>query len=375
MNRWIPLLLAAVMLVGVAGLAAATPVETAGTQDDTETVGASADIDETNESSISPGERLAGSISVQNAEVTGEIESRAFGVALDRAETDEERADIVAERLDRSEDRLAAIEQRQQELEERRDAGELSHGAYAARMAETAARTESVRGDLNRSAAVVNEIPESVRAERGLDAERLDTLRERANELGGPEVAAIARSVAGDDVGGPIASDRRGSPGDVPTNETDRPGTDGPPGDAAVGNGDIQENETDTAGESQSNGPPESTGSDGDDETDGTGTADPNDANGGDDVRDSESETGSANDSERDRDDVSDSVNDSDRGGDSANDTDRRGYDRPVTALGDVASDRATTGWFTLTDSVSAIDERVQRGVSDLRSRVAGSVT
>lgn len=374
MNRWIPLLLAAIVLVGVAGLAAATPVETAGTQDDTETVGASADIDETNESSISPGERLAGSISVQNAEVTGEIESRAFEVALDRAETHEERADIVAERLDRSEERLAAIERRQQGLRERRDAGELSQGAYAARMAETAARTESVRGDVHRSAAVVNEIPESVRAERGLDAERLDTLRERANELGGPEVAAIARSVAGDDVGGPIASDRRGPPGDVPTNETDRPGTDGPPGDTAVGDGDTQENGTDAAGGSQSNGPPESTGSDGDDETDGTGTADPNDAN-GDDVRDSESETGSADGSERDRDDVSDSVNDSDRGGDSANDTDRRGYDRPVTAPGDVASDRATTGWFTLTDSVSAIDERVQRGVSDLRSRVAGSVT
>ena len=229
MNRGIALLVAVAVVVGLAGVAAAGPVGTVVAQDDAGTDDEAPESNETTD--ISPGERLSGVIGVQNAEVGGEVESRAFEVGLDRAETPEERADLVAQRLDRGEQRLAEIEQRQRELRERRDAGELSQGAYAARMAETAARADTVWRDANRSAVVAEEIPEAVRAERDLDDERLGSLRERASELSGPEVAAIARGVAGTDVGGPIAADRRGPPGDVPANESDRPGEgDGPPG-------------------------------------------------------------------------------------------------------------------------------------------------
>ena len=222
MNRRIALLVAVVVVVGGVGVAAAGPIGTVVAQDGAESEDGSAESNET--ADMSPGERLSGVVGVQNAEVTGEVESRAFEVGLDRAETSEERADLVAQRLDRSEQRLDAIEQRQRELQERRDAGELSQGAYAARMAETAARAETVRRDANRTAAVAGEIPETIRADRGLDDERLGTLRDRANELSGPEVAAIARGVTGTDVGGPIASERRGPPAELPANESDRRG-------------------------------------------------------------------------------------------------------------------------------------------------------
>jgi hypothetical protein len=214
MNRGTALLVVVIAMVGVAGIAAAGPVGTAVAQDDP---GATNETSEGNGTAtdISPGEQLSGVIGVQRAELAGEVESRAFEVALNRTESPEERADLVAEQLNRTEERLAEIERRQRELRERRDAGELTPGEFAARMAETSARAEAIKREANRSAEVAGELPESVRAERGLTGDRLGELRERAGDASGPEVAAIARGVAGNDVGGPLASDRRGPPGDA----------------------------------------------------------------------------------------------------------------------------------------------------------------
>jgi len=225
MHRGIALFAAVAVVVGLAGVAAAGPVGTVIAQDDTGTEDEAPESNETTE--MSPGERLSGVVGVQSAEISGEVESRAFEVGLDRAETPGERAEIVAQRLDKSEQRLAEVEQRQRELRERRDAGELSQGAFAARMAETAARAETVRRGANRSAVVAEELPDSVRADRGIGRERVESVSERASGLSGPEVVAIARGVAGTDVGGPIAADRRGPPGGVAANESDRPSDDG----------------------------------------------------------------------------------------------------------------------------------------------------
>ena len=324
MNRRIALLVAAVVVVGLAGAAAAGPIGTVVAQDDTQTADGASEGNET--ADISPGERLSGVVGVQNAEVTGEVESRAFEVGLNRAETPEERADIVAQRLDRSEQQLGEIEQRQRELRERRDAGELSQGAYAARMAETAARAETVERGANRTAVVAGEIPETVRADRGLDDERLETLRTRANELRGPEVAAIARGVTGTDVGGPMASERRGPPGERPMNESDRgggpPGTvGGPPTDQSAsgtdagdaGHGDGQ-NRSDSA-ENADAQPEETT-----DRTNGANDTDESDET-------NETDTVAGGDAD-----------DADRGAGNATDADRRGTARTLAAGGGLVS-------------------------------------
>lgn len=258
MNRGTALLVAVAVFAGIVAVA---PVGIAVAQDDS---GGTAGANETGETAdISPGEQLSGVIGVQNAEISGEVESRAFGVGLDRAETDAERAAFVAERLNRSEQRLAEIEQRQRELRDLREAGELSQGAFAARMAETSARAERIRRETNRSADVARGIPESVRTEQGLGTERLSTIRDRANNATGPEVAAIARGVAGGDVGGPLAPGSRGPRSDRPDRGPDRPGNgDGPPGggspanetDAPSGNAT---NATDTANGSNAGERPE----------------------------------------------------------------------------------------------------------------------
>ncbi|WP_144920257.1 hypothetical protein [Halorubrum salsamenti] len=218
MNRGIALIAVAVVLVGVAGIAAAGPVGTAVAQDDPAATNETGEGNETtNGTDISPGERLSGVIGVQQAEISGEVDSRAFEVALNRTETPEERAELIAERLNGTEERLTEIERRQRELRERRDAGELSQGGFAARMAETGARAETIKREANRSADVARELPQAARENRRLDEERLNEVRQRASEASGPEVAAVARGVAGDDVGGPLASERRGPPEDVRT--------------------------------------------------------------------------------------------------------------------------------------------------------------
>ena len=253
-------ILAVIGVAGAVGATAGSPVGLAAAQDDTtepnETmVGPESDENAT-EADFRPGERLSGVIGVQNAEISGEVDARSFEVAIDRATTDEERAAVVAERLSRTEARASDIAQRQQTLRERRNAGELSHGAYAARMAETAARAESVAHESNRSADVARELPAAVRTANGLDEDRLETVQNQARELRGPEAAAIARDVGGPTIGGPMAGDRRGPPNATPgggdrvgaggqgspserggPGEDTDPGEDGSPGNASGPNG------------------------------------------------------------------------------------------------------------------------------------------
>ncbi|MFD1571641.1 hypothetical protein ACFR9T_13785 [Halorubrum laminariae] len=256
----------AVAVVGLIGVAAAGPVGVVTAQDDPGTNETDTDDPGTNETNstagsddaaaVSPGERFSGVVGVQQAEIDGEVSSRSFEVALDRTDSDAERAAVVAERLNRTDDRLTTIERRQRELRERRDAGELSQGAFAARMAELGARAESERREANQSADVAEQLPASARAERGLDEERLNAVRERASDLSGPEVAAIARGIGGNETGSPLAADRRG-PLDRrgPPNGT----TPGPDGGVDRGNGTAAPNGTAPSNVANSS-PPNATG-------------------------------------------------------------------------------------------------------------------
>lgn len=391
MNKGIALLVTVAVLVGVAGIAAAGPVGTAVAQDDT---GAATEADERNETregnettDISPGERLSGVVGVQNAEIAGEVDSRAFEVGLNRTTTDEERAAFVAERLNRSEQRLAEIERRQRELRERRDAGELSQGAFAARMAETSARAESVERESNRSAEVARGLPEQARSERGLDDDRLNAVRERASEASGPEVAAIARGVTGDDVGGPLASDRRGPPNATPGNGRDRGSAGGPSTNASsdenrTGTAAVDpDNATIGAGNAVGNGPSgsESTNrSDSDDRSaadarNGTDRSASGSGGGADSGDSDESATATesaagngttAAGNSTGADTASESGGPSASDNREATDSNRGGADRATDALRRLTFEEATTDWSAVTDAVGDTSARIRQGLS-----------
>lgn len=363
MNRRIALLVAVVALVGLAGIAAAGPVGSVVAQDDADTADGDTEsdgVESTNETTdISPGERLSGVIGVQNAEVSGEVESRAFEVGLDRATTDEERADVVVDRLDRSEQRLVDIEERQQELRERRDAGELSEGAFAARMAETSARAEQVKRGANRSTDVARGLPEEVRAERGLDEERLNELRDRAGNASGPEIAAIARGVAGNDVGGPLAQHRRGAPNGTPGG-SGGPGDGGPPGEGTDTSGEAPENVSD-GDDATAVGTNTSGSLGGNDTSVGAGASERSG------VDDASENTGGDTTERTGGEDASERSTATERG-ENASDSDRRSVSGAVASLPDAAIERATAGWSAAGETASAVDSRLRDGTMDLGS-------
>ncbi|MHB9287474.1 hypothetical protein ACKVMT_10615 [Halobacteriales archaeon Cl-PHB] len=186
-------------------------------------------------SSVAPGQQLSGVVGVQQAELEGQVETRAAGLAIANASTDAAKAAVVAGQYDTIQERLNSLEQRKNALQAAHANGSLSDGAYRARMAELAARTEAVRHLADQTATVGERLPPALLAERGVNATAISGLSARAGELSGPEVAEIARSIAGPVVG---AKPVGGSPGLNISVGADGNVSVDPPGPAPVGNGD-----------------------------------------------------------------------------------------------------------------------------------------
>lgn len=178
-----------------------------------------------------PGEQLSGVVGVGEAELEGDVDRRAFGLQVANASTQAAQADVVADRVTDIDQRLDELEQRKEDLDRQREAGEISNGKYNAELAQLAAETRTVRQLSNQSAQVSAELPADLLEDRGVNATRIQQLSERASELSGPEVAEIAKGIAGDRVGETPGSDR---PIDVP-DRPERPGD--RPDDQRPGNG------------------------------------------------------------------------------------------------------------------------------------------
>lgn len=208
-------LVAAVAAVPIAGLAA-TSDQVTQTNNSTASDSTAADSN----ASVAPGEQLAGVVGVQKAELEGEVDERAYGIEIANATTNDSRAEVVKSRLDSVDRRLAELEEEKRELDAARDES-MSEGRYRAEVSALAAQTESVKRIANRSATVAQGLPADVRDANGINVTAIRTLQDQAANLTGPEIAAIARSIAGPDVGGP--------PGDRgPGGPPERPGQGGP---------------------------------------------------------------------------------------------------------------------------------------------------
>lgn len=216
----VALVLAAVAAVPLGGLATAGPDVGAQQPTDDGSVTATAPA---------PGERLSGVLDVGEAELESEVDSRAFGIEVAQAASADAKAEVVSERLAAVEERLDALEARKAALERARENGSLSEGAYAARIAGLAAELEGAERLANQSADVATGLPADLLASRGVDVESIRTLRDRASELGGGDVAEIARNIAGPDVGaapGRAGPDDRGPDERGPGAQTGTPDRD-----------------------------------------------------------------------------------------------------------------------------------------------------
>lgn len=179
----------------------------------------------TDANTTAPGEQLSGVAGVHAAELDGDLDQRAFGIAVAQAQSEEERADIVADRLADVEDRLQRLEERNAQLDEKHEHRHVSHGMYRAEVAQLSAQTETATQMMNQSERATAGMPAEMLEERNISVERIQMLKHNASELSGPEVREIARGIAGPNAGHTPADNR---PVDVPGHE-ERPG--GPPGD------------------------------------------------------------------------------------------------------------------------------------------------
>ena len=173
--------------------------------------------------SVAPGEQFGGVVGVGAAEFKGELDRRAFAAAMAEADTDEERAQLIASLIERTEAQIQELEERNASVADQRHRSDLSHGMHNARMATMYAETRSLDRALYHANATAADISEETLEEQGVDVAKLDELRDRAAELGGPNVAETAREIAG-----PHAGDRPGPPDGMPH---------GPPGDGDRGPG------------------------------------------------------------------------------------------------------------------------------------------
>lgn len=216
-----------VAAVPVGAASAGSPAAAAGTHDagaPTSDQPENGTANATNES-VAPGERLAAVVSVQAAEIDGTVEERAFGIRVARAATNDSQAAVVADQLSEVEARLEAVERRQETLRERRANGTVSEGRFQAEMTVLSARAANLRRLANASERTARDLPEAALRRNGVNVTAIERLQRAAGNLTGPEVAAIARSIAGRDVGRPVGPVVRPGPA-TPGNRT--PGGDAP---------------------------------------------------------------------------------------------------------------------------------------------------
>ncbi len=249
-------LLLAVAAVPAAGMAA-TDSTVMADQHANETDGAANATEDAN-ASVAPGERLSGVVGVQEAELDGEVEGRAFGIRVAGAATNESRADVVAEQLSEIEQRLNETEQRKQELQEARENGSMSEGKYRAEMAKLAAQTETAKDLTDRSENASQGLPADLLESKGINVSAIQTLKDHADQLTGPEVAEIARSIAGETAPGAGPPEDRGPGSNAPDDAGDGDDADadserdagdrGSPEDRNAGDGDAEDtDDEDTA--------------------------------------------------------------------------------------------------------------------------------
>lgn len=185
----------------------------------------SASLTEEEESASSMGEEMGAFMQSSTAEADGSIDRGMFESSLEEADNPDQ---AVRERI-------TALEQEYEQLAEQSATLEgnstLPEPARRAQLTRLAVQLDSLDTS-------INETEEHARAV-GVDTARLDQLRQNASELAGPEIAEIAKGLAG----------------------IDPPGQgDGTPSDDNPGN--------DNAGSGDSGGPPDDPGQPGDDGTD-----------------------------------------------------------------------------------------------------------
>lgn len=207
-TRTVAALVAALVLLGAVAPALALPAlgpSVASTD-------AAVQTNDTNESA-SLGASISGFMQTSAASAEGEVDNGVFRAEFANASNESKRAMVTQ--------RTATLEQRLERLRAQRNA--LLNGSDNLTVAERA-KAARLATEIDELKQAINTTDDAA-AEAGVNATRLERLRTEANELDGPEVAELARGLAGQgDRGTP---ENRGPPEDRGQNRTDDGDDDG----------------------------------------------------------------------------------------------------------------------------------------------------
>lgn len=216
MNRTAPLVVVLALLVaGVAAPVAASLPQATGPTDRALQTGTPTPEGNGSAEPAAPGARFAGVVDVQKAEVESELEGRAFGIRIAQARSNSSKAAVVGDKVAELTSRAEALRERKQELDAALEDGNISHARYRAEVAGLAARIAALERQIDRTEAASAGLPTDLLASRGVDATAIAKLRNDSRSLAGPDVAEIARTIAGPNPGLGLAGDG-GPPGAVP---------------------------------------------------------------------------------------------------------------------------------------------------------------
>lgn len=150
-----------------------------------------------NETNVSPGAHLSGMVGVQQVELDGEVDRRSFDRAFQARGSNESRARLIARNADSLEERLNELQVAREQLEAAVANDSISQGQYQSRAATLSARIGVLERQINQTSEAGRTIPPAVREQHGVNVTRLGHLQRAAGNLTGPEMAAIARTIAG----------------------------------------------------------------------------------------------------------------------------------------------------------------------------------
>jgi hypothetical protein len=227
----------------------------------------------TNESVDAPGVGYAGVVGAQEAEVRDEYDTRSFETQLTQASDPASRAAVVANETRRLEASLERLETRRNLLEND------DEPAYRSRVTSFVAQSVVTEKRLDRTQQAAETLPPAVRKQYGLTPATFRALQDRTDALVTPEMIAVARGIAGDDVGDDFDDDSDAETG------TDETGASGDDTDDADGASESEEDDTTERDDGSGSDADDTDGTDDDDgdDTEETGTSDGDDVRNGDD--------------------------------------------------------------------------------------------
>lgn len=203
------------------------------------------DNNTTDEANGTFGQQVSTFMQTSAVDANASVDSGMWSAAVADSETPETEVTSRAATLEK---RLDRLERKAAQLEAKRANGTLPAVAYTAQASSLHQRLVNLRAQVNQTQQTADRV--------GVNVSKLDTLRQRADNMSGPDVTAVAQTIADPHRGPPAGvpggqpddagpGDRTGPPANG--NETGPPPDDGPSND---GSEDAPRNETDSNGPS-----------------------------------------------------------------------------------------------------------------------------